>query len=84
MTRLQLLVTRAKTTQQTMAKTLGVSRQYLNALIGGKRLPSPVVAYALARLVNADPGDIWELTEVGIVARNADDRRRKPAVRRTV
>lgn len=67
-----------------MAKALNVSRQYLNALLRGKRLPSPAVAYALAQAVGVDPAVIWELTEVGIVARNADNRRKKPRVRGAV
>lgn len=88
MTRLQSLMKmtlmKMKMTQHELANSLNMNRQYFNAVLRGKRLPSPAVAYALARAVGVDPAEIWELTEVGIVARNADNRRKKPRVRGAV
>lgn len=84
MTRLQSLMPKTKTTQGKLARSLGVSRVYLNSVLHGHAVPSASLMFALAGVLGAEVCDLWELTDVGVIARDADNRRPKPRVRRAV
>jgi putative transcriptional regulator len=48
-------------TQEDLAKTIGVSRQTINAMEAGKYVPSTVLALKIARYFNKKIEDIFEL-----------------------
>jgi putative transcriptional regulator len=48
-------------TQEDLAKTIGVSRQTINAMEAGKYVPSTVLALKIARYFNKRIEDIFEL-----------------------
>jgi putative transcriptional regulator len=50
-------------TQEDLAKTIGVSRQTINAMEAGKYIPSTVLALKIARYFNKKVEDIFELEE---------------------
>lgn len=50
-------------TQSDLAKKVGVSRQTINALEGGKYVPSAVLAMKIALFFNKKVEDIFELEE---------------------
>ncbi|MCJ8152333.1 helix-turn-helix transcriptional regulator [Chryseobacterium sp. SSA4.19] len=48
-------------TQEDLAKTIGVSRQTINAMEAGKYVPSTVLALKIAKHFNKKVEDIFEL-----------------------
>lgn len=48
-------------TQEDLAKTIGVSRQTINAMEAGKYVPSTVLALKIARYFNKKIEEIFEL-----------------------
>lgn len=80
MTRLHTAMTttisEAKTTQGEFARSLGVSRAQLLGVASGKLLPSLTFALRLSARLGRPVNDFWEVSEVGIRARYAHDRRR--------
>lgn len=75
-TRLKAAAERTGKTQQAMAAELAVTETHLNKLLNGAVQPSFELALKLAGYFRQPIGSLWELTEVGIVARECQDRRR--------
>lgn len=50
-------------TQGELAKRIGVSRQTLNAIEGGKYAPSLEVAFRIARVFGREVGEVFEMGE---------------------
>jgi len=69
-------IAEAKTTQTEFARSLNVSRAQLLGVASGKLLPSLSLALRLARRLGRPVEHFWELSEVGIRARNSHSRRR--------
>jgi putative transcriptional regulator len=50
-------------TQSGLAQLVGVSRQTIIAIEGGKYVPSTVLALKLAKVLGKDPGTLFELED---------------------
>jgi putative transcriptional regulator len=53
-------------TQQDLANRIGVSRQTLNAIEGGKYSPSLEVAFKIAKVFGKGVGEVFEWVERGL------------------
>ena len=81
MNRLKTTMISTGQTQGELAADLGVTRAHLNAILSGKSVPSLELAFRLAARLGVAVGELWTLTEVGIVPCAADNRRTKQTVR---
>lgn len=75
-TSLKAMAEKTGKTQSELAGKLGVSVVHMNKLLNGKVAPSLEMAFRLAAEFGSTVSALWELTEVGIVARAAQNRRR--------
>lgn len=77
MTRLQkflpLAMKTKKQTQGEIAAVIGCHRTHLLAIVAGKSIPSLELAFRLAAVLGKSVPALWELTEVGIRARPAQN-----------
>ena len=61
----ELRFQRSQMTQQELAERIGVSRQTVNAIEGGKYSPSLEVAFRIARVFGKPVEEVFEYVEPG-------------------
>jgi putative transcriptional regulator len=61
--RVRELRSEAEMTQSDLGEALGVSRQTINSIEGGRYLPSLPLAFRIARLFDVDIEQIFEMEE---------------------
>lgn len=77
MTALKAMIRDWGESQTALASKFGVTMVHLNMIVNGNSAPSLELAFRIGEHFHQSVHSFWELTEVGIVARDPENRRRK-------